>query len=125
MALRISNSTIVGDGREIVNYGILKNNLGNITSTATVNLASGNYVTATVTGAVTLTFTTGIASTNTSGFILQLTNGGAFAITWPASVKWPGATAPTLTASGVDILSFITPDAGTNWYAVASMLDVR
>jgi hypothetical protein len=35
--------------------------------------------------------------------------------TWPASVDWAGATAPTLTAAGVDTLEFITSDGGTIW----------
>lgn len=38
-------------------------------------------------------------------------------ITWPASVKWAGGTAPTLTqtATCVDIFTFVTVDAGARW----------
>jgi hypothetical protein len=32
---------------------------------------------------------------------------------WPAAVDFPGGTAPTLTAAGVDLLVFVTRDAGT------------
>ena len=56
------------------------------------------------------------------GFTLKLVNGGAFAQTWPASVDWPAATAPTLTASGTDVLVFITCDGGTTWYGFVAGL---
>jgi len=42
----------------------------------------------------------------------------ARAITWPSTVDWPAATAPTLTATnnGVDVFVFLTIDGGTIWY---------
>ena len=43
------------------------------------------------------------------------TSGGAYTVTFPASVKWAGGTAPTLTASGYDDLGFFTIDGGTTW----------
>ena len=49
--------------------------------------------------------------------LLVLTNGGAFAVTWPAAVVWEnGDVDPVLTSSGVDILSLLTRDGGTTWY---------
>jgi hypothetical protein len=41
-----------------------------------------------------------------------------YTIAWPASVKWPASTAPTLTqtANSTDIFMFQTVDAGTKWY---------
>lgn len=57
----------------------------------------------------------------TRGF-LRITNGGAFAITWPGSIVWPFETAnaaPTgLAAAGVDIIEIVSYDAGTTWYAI-------
>ena len=48
---------------------------------------------------------------------MKITNGSAFAITWPASVVWEnGDVDPVLTASGVDILELVTYDGGTLWY---------
>ena len=56
-------------------------------------------------------------ATGTAGTItLIITNGGSQTLTWPSAVKWPGGNAPALTSSGVDILSFITIDAGTTIY---------
>ena len=66
------------------------------------------------------TFTFGsVTSGRSVGFILQLTAGGTHTVTWPASVKWAGGTAPDAPASGeTDILVFHTRDGGTNWYGV-------
>jgi len=62
----------------------------------------------------TFTFT---APSNPGVFVLKLSQGlGGELATWPASVKWPGGTAPTLsTGSGnVDIVRFYYD--GTNYY---------
>jgi hypothetical protein len=48
--------------------------------------------------------------------VLHLTNAGSRTNTWPASVKWAGGAAPTLTAAGVDILVFFTDTGGTLWH---------
>lgn len=91
-----------------------------------INLTNGNYFYKTLTGGQAFSFTTSATTgTQAAGFILELTNGGAYTVTWPASVKWPGGTAPTLTASGVDVLAFITDDAGTTWRGVMSQKDSR
>lgn len=49
-------------------------------------------------------------------WLLILTNGGAFAITWPAAVSWLSGTAPELKAAGVDAIEFFTRDGGTTVY---------
>ena len=43
---------------------------------------------------------------------------------WPAAVDWAGGDAPSLTSSGVDVLTFTTLDAGTIWYGFAAGLDM-
>ena len=52
--------------------------------------------------------------------IVTLGQGTAYSITWPAAVKWPGGTAPTLTSTlnKRDIYQFVTYDGGTNIYAI-------
>ena len=109
----------------ITNYSLVTNVIGNATGAKTINLNLGTYVTATSTGATTWTFSNAVSSGSASGFVLELTNGGAYTQIWPASVKWPGGSAPTLTSSGVDVLAFITDDAGTNWRGVVSMTDSK
>ena len=118
-----ANLTFDGTSLSIKGYSLAINARGSVSGATTIDLTLGNYVTATIAGSTTFTFS-GQSSTNTSGFVLELTNGGSAAITWP-SVKWPGGTAPTLTVSGVDLLAFITDDNGTTWRGVASMLDSK
>jgi len=52
--------------------------------------------------------------------IVTVGGGVGYSITWPAAVKWPGGTAPTLTtaSSKRDIYQFVTYDGGTNIYAI-------
>jgi hypothetical protein len=90
----------------------------------TINLNDGNFFTRTITAATAFVFSNPHAS-RAVAFTLVLTNGGAFSTTWPASVDWPGGVAPTLTAAGVDVLTFFTIDGGTIWHGVASMLDSK
>ena len=85
-----------------------------------VDLSLGNVQTKTISGAQTLTFSNPPASGSAGSFTLLLTNGGSATVTWPTSVDWPVATAPTLTATGLDILVFTTIDGGTTWYGIAS-----
>ena len=80
-----------------------------------IDLAAGNYFTKTISGATTLTASNVPATGTAASFILELTNAGSAAITWFSGVKWAGGTAPTLTASGVDVLGFYTHNGGTTW----------
>jgi hypothetical protein len=62
-------------------------------------------------------------------YILQIkqpSSGAAGTITWGASVKWPAATAPTLTATNdyIDIVTLIYNGTTTHYYAAAT-LDLR
>jgi hypothetical protein len=77
-------------------------------------VALANYFISTPAGASTWVFT-GVPVSRDSSFVLQITNGGTYTTTWPASVKWPANTAPTLTSSGVDLLIFSTANTGTTW----------
>lgn len=80
-----------------------------------IDLATGNLFTKTISGATTLTVSNVPTTGTAASFILELTNAGSAAITWFSGVKWAGGTAPTLTASGVDVLGFYTHNGGTTW----------
>jgi hypothetical protein len=122
----IGGSAYINNNRTITQYGTTHNALGSGSGNRTIDLDLGNYVSATVTGITTWTFSNPLASPNAVGFVLELTDGGSATQNWPTpSVKWPGGTAPTLTASGVDVLTFVTDDGGTNWRGVVSMLDSK
>lgn len=99
--------------------------LGSVSSTATFNLALGNVYTATLGANTTFSVSNVPASGSTISFILDITNGGAFTITWWTNMKWVAGTAPTLTASGRDMLSFITHDGGTTWTGLVLGKDIK
>ena len=103
-------------------YGEVTNALGSVSGSTTIDLTAGNSVTATAGGAITWTFSNPTASDELCGFVLKLVNGGSATQTWPGSVDWPAATAPTLTTSGTDVLVFITCDGGTTWYGFTAGL---
>jgi hypothetical protein len=106
-------------------YAIEGQAVGNTGATRTLDLNDANFFSATLDQACTFTFADPPASGDFGAFVLELTNGGAFAITWPAAVDWPGGVAPSLTASGKDQLVFTTRDAGTNWYGFVAGLDLK
>ena len=86
---------------------------------ATINLRDGNVFLHDLTENVTYTFSNPAASGRASAFILKvIQDSSARTITWPSSVDWPAATAPTLTATnnGVDVFVFFTIDGGTTYY---------
>ena len=101
-----------------------------VTSTSnatTVNCETGNTFSHTLTENTTFTFSnppaSGTAYTMTIE-IIQDAGASGYTVTWPASVDFPAATAPTLTAtaSAVDVFVFTTRDGGTNWYGFTAGL---
>lgn len=92
-------------------------------ATTTLNFTTGPACTFqfTVSQATTIAFSNvpGAIPAGTACLVVArciITNGSAFALTWPAAVHWIG-TAPTLQAAGVDLIELWTTDGGTNWYA--------
>ena len=86
---------------------------------ATINLRDGNVFEHDLTENVTYTFSNPAASGRASAFVLKvIQDSSARTITWPGSVDWVAATAPTLTATnnGVDVFVFFTIDGGTTYY---------
>ena len=93
--------------------GSVRSNVTTVSASA-VDCSAGNYFIKTATGALTWTVSN-VPASRAYSFLLELTNGGTGTQTWFSGIKWPGGTAPTLTASGVDLLGFITDDGGTTW----------
>ena len=111
---------------EIKDYAETVNVLGDLGGgTDAIDITAGNVVTATVsTSTQTFTFTNPSATGKACSFTLILTNGGSQTVNWPGAVDWAGGSAPSLTSSGIDVLTFITVDAGTIWYGFAGGLDM-
>jgi len=80
-----------------------------------IDLSLGNYFTKTISTTTTFTVSNTASSGTVNSLIFDLTNGGSSAVTWWSGVKWASGTAPTLTASGRDVLGFFTEDGGTTW----------
>ncbi len=86
---------------------------------AIINLRDGNVFEHDLTENVTYTFSNPAASGRASAFVLKIIqDSSARTITWPGSVDWAAATAPTITATnnGVDVFVFLTIDGGTTYY---------
>ena len=101
------------------------NAVGTVSTATAINFALGNVATAVLASGGSFTISNAPASGVYGKFKLILTNGGTVADPWHASVKFAGGTTPTLTTSGIDILTFETIDAGSNWYAVVEGLDMK
>ena len=97
-------------------YAETVNAIGTVTSNTVVDVSDGNVQTVRVGGNCEFSFTNEPASGIAGTITLLITDGGSNTTTWEAAVKWPGNVAPALTASGIDILSFITIDGGTTIY---------
>jgi hypothetical protein len=106
--------------RNYVDTPIAMNAAGNSGSTKTLDFA--RMITQAVTMTDNCTFTFDNPSSGGT-YLVKLTQGGAgsFTATWPASVKWAGGAAPTLsTAVGaIDILTFFYD--GTNYFGNAGL----
>jgi hypothetical protein len=121
----LSAADNIVDRAVLEDYAIQGSAIGNTGATTTIDMEVANFFSATLDQACTFTFSNPPASGDFGCFVLELTNGGAFIITWPASVDWPGGTAPTLTASGVDQLAFTTRDSGTTYFGFVAGLDIK
>mgnify|MGYP003644813357 CR=1 FL=1 len=86
-------------------------------ATPTVNCETGNVFTLTTSAATTFTFSNAPSSGTAYAFILKVIGGGAYALTWPAAVKWPNGTVPDYPLSGETYAyGFLTHDGGTTWF---------
>lgn len=90
-----------------------------------IDLSLGNYFTKTISGATTFTVSNVASSGDVAAFIIILTDGGSDTVTWFSGVTWAAGTAPTLTASGVDLIGFFTIDGGTTWRGLVLALDIK
>jgi hypothetical protein len=109
----------------LLDYCVKGSALGSVGTLATVDMTSANFFSATLGSATTFAFTNPCTTGDFGAFVLELTNGGSAAVTWPTSVDWPGGTAPTLTAAGVDQLVFSTRNAGTTYLGFVAGLDIK
>ena len=109
----------------LLDYCVKGSALGSVGTLATVDMTTANFFSATLGSACTFAFTNPCTSGEFGGFILEFTNGGSDTVVWPAAVDFAGGTAPTLTAAGVDLLVFVTRDAGTTYHGMVASADSK
>ena len=85
-------------------------------ATTTLDLSLARCFVFTVSQVSTLAFSNVPSASFRVGIELIITNGAAFALTFPASVTWLRGAAPQFRASGVEIVRLVTKDGGTTWY---------
>tara|TARA_Y100000768_G_scaffold150521_1_gene112404 strand:+ start:252 stop:680 length:429 start_codon:yes stop_codon:yes gene_type:complete len=88
---------------------VLSNSVGN----TSINIGTNNYFTQQIDGNITLAFTGQFAGSGyAQSWVMEIDHVSGN-INWPAAVKWPGDTAPTLTAAKKHLFMFVTDDGGT------------
>jgi len=87
--------------------------------TATIDLSTGRLFEVTLTANTTIAFSNVPAAGVVSCTLVLIQDStGGWTVTWPASVKWNGGTAPTIStgAGAIDIVELFSYDGGTTWY---------
>ena len=96
-------------------------------ATVDIDLADGNVFTITADQDTTFTFSNPSPTGKSCAFTLIWTQDSSDrTATWPASVDWAAATAPTLTSGSgkIDVFTFFTLDEGTIWYGFTAGQDM-
>jgi hypothetical protein len=112
----------INEGTPLARLDLNGNYASNITAVGALDIdcSTANYFTKTIAADSTFTFSNP-PSSRSFAFALEVTHTSG-AITWPAAVKWPKDTAPTLTTGKTHIFIFVTDDGGTRWRG-ASLVD--
>lgn len=96
--------------------------LGSVSGAVALNFAVGLYIAATIAGATTFSAPTPPAG-GCATVLLELTNGGNFAVTWGMGPRWSNGVAPVLTANGVDLVALTCRDG--RWIGALIASNVR
>jgi len=111
---------------EVKDYSETKS-AGTPGAAVTLDIANGNVFTLSPDQDTTFTFSNPSPTGKSCAFTLIWTQDGSDrTATWPASVDWPGGTAPTLTSGSgkIDVFTFFTIDEGTIWYGFTAGQDM-
>ena len=113
----ITNKTI--EAGVFTNGYTEENVVANTASAYTIDLDNGSLQILTLTGNCTFTFPT---ATSGKSFMLLLKQDatGSRTVTWPAAVKWPASTAPTITSTASKADKYIFTADGTYWYGTTA-----
>ena len=105
-------------------YTETKNAISDKSSNFDVTVSAGSVQTVKCTsGTIEVGFTGWNPATNIAQTVTLIIEDGGNINTWDSAVKWPSDVAPSLTADGIDIITFMTPDAGTTVYGFVGGLN--
>jgi hypothetical protein len=80
-----------------------------------IDVGKANHYTKTVTANTALTVTNIPSAGRAATFILHITNGGAFTMSWWPNIRWAEGIAPALSTAGRDVIGFSTLNGGATW----------
>lgn len=106
---------IDSDLYDVQNMAKMLINALSTSGTVTLDLTVNRYFTITPAGTVTFAFSNVPAATEATGIIVRISNSGGQTINWPASVQWPGGSAPSFATAGTHLALLVTDDGGTTW----------
>ena len=121
--LNVSQGATFGSTVSMKDYSETVNAIGSVNSNTAVSFQNGTVQTVTVAGNCEFSFSNPPASGKAGTVTLIVTNGGAHTTTFASAVKWPSDVVPSLTTSGVDVISFLTTDGGSNIYGFVGGLN--
>jgi hypothetical protein len=120
-ALTFDGSNVVGNVKTTALYQTKVQ----VPLTNNIDIRNGSIFTKTINTNTVFTVSNLPVTNIIASFILELTNGGAFLITWFPNIKWPNGIPPSLTVAGRDVLGFYTHDAGVSWTGLLLGRDVK
>lgn len=109
----LTNKTI--EGGTFTNGYTEESVVANTSTAYTIDLANGTLQILTLTGNCTFTFPSAVVGKSFM-LLLKQDGTGSRTVTWPAAVKWPSSTAPTVTATASRLDKYVFTSDGTNWY---------
>jgi hypothetical protein len=117
----LTNKTLTGAKVTVSALGTLT------TGTTTLDLATAQVYTATITASdtITIAFSNAPSAGQSQVVLLRLIDAGGGTIVWPANTKFTAGAAPTLTASGVDVLGVYYDVTTTTYMVFVIGLDVK
>ena len=90
-----------------------------------INCASGNYFVVVANSSAQNVYFTSIPASFAYSVTLRFSNGaGGNTLSWPSTVRWPGAAAPSPSTNN-DVYVLFTDDGGTNWRGMQTGRDLR
>ena len=119
----------VGLSYPLTAYTVASESISSVSGVLTINYDVGNAYEVTLDENITtVTINTSISAQVFGEIIIKFVQDSTGSRTisgaaWPSGVKWPGGSAPTITATattGTDIIALKTWDGGTTWFGDSS-----